>query len=425
MSTCVVKENTLPTGNTEVYDSAHEEAQTFQQLKEQFGNVAKRALPLWGYPEDSKLTLLNITENATYKVEHHGFEPIVMRVHRLIYAEKDSIRTEIAWLLHLRKNTKLNLAKPLPALDGTYVQTIAAPAHKEARHVVCFSFVRGKAPRDSHDDTGAISGVAVILDKMPKKVTVPIFRFAASAYDRVNRLFPPSSKSLSPEDIAMYRKLGEIAAVLHNTSREWTLPDFYSRIEWDWNATFSDGWNNFYGAHYRELTDMLSPADIAAIDACAALMKKRILAYGKSPDRYGLIHSDLRMPNLLQDGSQISVLDFDDCGKGWYMYDIAGAVGFMEHRPDLPKILSIIVEGYRTRAELSEEDEREIPTFVMMRRIGLLQAISYHLNNTAAGSNEAAELTPEILAFYAKGTAVLAKRYTKAFRDIPLAVSNN
>ena len=426
MGTCAVKEDLILTESEEECEPVTgKETLTFQQLKEHFRDVAQRALPLWGYPEDSELTLLNITENATYKVEHPGFNTIVMRVHRLIYAEKDSIRTEIAWLLNLRKNTELNLAEPLPALNGTYVQTVFTPALKEARHVVCFSYVRGKAPRDSHDDTGSISGIAVILDKVPKKITIPVFRFAAAAYDCVNRLFPPSKNSLSAEDAAMYRKLGEIAAVLHSAARQWTFPGFYSRIEWDWDATFSEGWNNFYGAHYRELTNMLSASDIAAIEACEALMKKRLLAYGKSPDRYGLIHSDLRMPNLLQDGDKISVLDFDDCGMGWYLYDIAGVVGFMEHRPDLPRILSVIAEGYRSRAELSEEDEREIPTFVMMRRIGLLQAISYHLNNTAAGSNEAAELTPEILAFYAKGTAVLAKRYTKKFRDVPLAARKN
>lgn len=398
---------------------------SLEEEKQHFMEVARKALPSWGYPSDSYLTLLNITENATYKVEYTGYKPIIMRVHRLIYAEKESIETEIAWIKSLHRDTDLHLATPLPALDGSYVQTITTPAQREKRHVVCFSFEEGKAPRDSHDDTGSIGKVTLVLGKMPNWLTIPLSRFAAVAYDRISRLLPSAQQSLSPNDIAMYHKLGEIAAILHTHSRRWTLPAFYKRIEWDWDATFKEGWNNFYGVHYHELTGILSHSDIEEIDTCVSLMHKRIKAYGKLPGRYGIIHSDLRMANLLKNSNEITVLDFDDCGKGWYMYDIAGIVGFMEQRPDLHKIIDVIVEGYRKRAELPAEDKREIMTFVMMRRIGLLQAITYHLNNTATGNNESAELTPELLAFYAKGTAVLARRYLRTYRDLPLPTSGH
>lgn len=417
MNNTAVKETKVTGRKTQMVDF---ERLTFNEQKQHFLNVAQRALSFWSYPADSKLTLLNITENATYRVEHPNFDTIIMRVHRLLYAEKESIQTEISWLLDLKKDTDLNLATPLKALNGTYVQTVVTPVMHETRYVVCFSYVKGKAPRDSHDDSGQISSIAGVLDKMPKKITIPLFRTAAVAYDRINKMFPSSKNTLAPEDIAMYHKIGEIAATIHSHSKSWTPPEFYKRIEWDWQATFSEGWNNYYGAHYRDIEGILNTSDLEAIDACAFLMRKRIEAYGKLPDRYGMIHSDLRMANLLRHDDEITVLDFDDCGKGWYMFDIASAVGFMEHRPDLQKIIDVIVEGYRTRAKLSEEDEREIPTFIMMRRIGLLQAIIYHIDNTDPGSNEAAEITPEIMAFYAKGTVVLARKYIEKFSSMAL-----
>ncbi|MDN6555025.1 MAG: hypothetical protein L0K74_00675 [Acidipropionibacterium acidipropionici] len=37
-----------------------------------------------------------------------------------------------------------------------------------------------------------------------------------------------------------------------------------------------------------------------------------------------------------------------------------------------------------------------------------------------AGEGESAEVTPEIAAFYAKGTAILARRYVKRFARTPL-----
>lgn len=113
----------------------------------------------------------------------------------------------------------------------------------------------------------------------------------------------------------MYRTLGEIASILHTHAKSWSLPDYYKRIEWNWDATFGDGWNNFYGTHYRT-NDILKENDLQTIDACTYLMHKRVKAFGKSKERYGMIHSDLRMANLLIHDDQITVLDFDDCGMG-------------------------------------------------------------------------------------------------------------
>ena len=52
---------------------------------------------------------------------------------------------------------------------------------------------------------------------------------------------------------------------------------------------------------------------------------KRLGKYGKKPDRYGLIHSDLNINNILVDGDQVKILDFDDCGYGWLLFDFSTA----------------------------------------------------------------------------------------------------
>lgn len=392
----------------------------FEQQKEHFQDVAQRALQYWGYPEDSNFKLLNITENATYLVTHEGYDKMIMRVHRLDYASKNSIRTELAWINALRKDTDLHLATPLKAKNGDYVVTIHTPEMNEDRNVVCFTFEEGKAPRDSQDDTETISSICVLFGKIPNGITLPIFRAAAVVYDKFNSMKPGTNSVLTENDKRLYQKLGEIAATLHKQSETWERPEFYERISWDWNGTFGYGWNNYYGEHYRD-TDFLSEKDCEAIDSCVYLMEHRLKAYGKGKSRYGMIHSDLRMSNLLENGDEITVLDFDDSGDGWFMTDIAGIVGFMEHRPDLDEIVEEVLKGYTAVRPLSEDDINEIPTFIMMRRIGLIECLMYHMNNTEAGSGEAGEITPEIMSFFCKGTVVLARKYIEKYKDMPLA----
>ena len=61
------------------------------------------------------------------------------------------------------------------------------------------------------------------------------------------------------------------------------------------------------------------------LEAVETTIRHRLAAYGKSPDRYNLIHADMRFANLLVDEIDTRLIDFDDCGFGWLMYDFAAA----------------------------------------------------------------------------------------------------
>src|SRR5690606_31533543 len=131
-------------------------------------------------------------------------------------------------------------------------------------------------------------------------------------------------------------------------------------------------------------------------------LRARLARYGTTPDRYGLIHADLRLANLLVDGPDLAVIDFDDCGFGWYMYDLAAALSFIEHDPRVPELIDAWLTGYRTLADLPAEDEAEIWTFILFRRLLLVAWI---------GSHPAADAARELGAPYTTGTCDLAERY--------------
>lgn len=417
----------ISSGSSTAHSATIAHESTFNSLPisrqhEHFRDVAQRALPLWGYPQTATLTLLNITENASFRVDSPGMPTIVMRVHRLDYAELESIETEMSWIAHLSGEPRLHLVTPIRSAAGRLVETIETPWLSERRHVACFEFIEGAAPHDSQDDVAAIGRLINTLSPVPDAITTRLFRGAAVGFETVARLEDRLGRrrELPAPDARLYQRLGEIAALIHTRTQSWTPPAGYHRIEWGWEATFGTGWNNYYGKHYWEC-DLLSASDIHDIDACQTLIGRRLAAFGTGPKRYGMIHSDLRPANIIAHHDVLTVLDFDDCGRGWYLTDIAGIVGLDEHRADLAQVLEAVVTGYRRYRELDEDDVREIATFVMIRRIGLLEALQYHLDNVVPGEGESFELCPEIAAFYAKGTAVLARRYLKQYAHAPLA----
>jgi Ser/Thr protein kinase RdoA (MazF antagonist) len=136
------------------------------------------------------------------------------------------------------------------------------------------------------------------------------------------------------------------------------------------------------------------------------LIRDRLVLYGSGPDRFGLAHCDLRLANLLVHETQVKVIDFDDCGFSWYMYDAATLLSFYEHLPGAAGLIDSWLEGYRTVRTVAQAEEEEIPTFVMLRRLLLVAWV---------GSHGETDLARSLGASYTDQTVSLCSDYLKRF----------
>ncbi len=114
------------------------------------------------------------------------------------------------------------------------------------------------------------------------------------------------------------------------------------------------------------------------------------------------MHADLRLANLLVHGDETYVIDFDDCGWSWLLYDLGAALSLIEDDPRVPELVDSWVRGYRRVRDLPADDEAEIPTFVMMRRLLLVAWI---------GSHAATELAQSMGADYTSASCDLTEAY--------------
>src|SRR5580693_7110654 len=164
------------------------------------------------------------------------------------------------------------------------------------------------------------------------------------------------------DSVEHFAELGEITARMHRHARQWARPADFTRFVWGYDE-----------------------------------------AFGTGPDRYGLIHADTRLANLLvDDGGRVSVIDFDDSGFGWYLYDVGTSVSFFEHEPQVPGLIDAWLTGYRREAELSAADEAEIWTFILFRRLLLVAWI---------GSHRAVDIAQQLGAGYTRDSCDLAEAY--------------
>lgn len=89
-----------------------------------------------------------------------------------------------------------------------------------------------------------------------------------------------------------------------------------------------------------------------------------------TPDAYGVLHNDLELDNLVWDGDVISVLDFDECGNGWYGLDVAKALSDLMmdgDTVDSPRIAAFLA-GYRRHHLLDDDMLGLLPDFLALSR---------------------------------------------------------
>ncbi len=331
---------------------------TFESLDDKqrlahLDSVAERALPLWGL-SSAPLTLLNISENATYRVDVGDDEPpLILRVHRTDYHTIDGVRTELAWMKALKSDAGVETPQAVPAFDGELIKLVETPELNESRMVVMFEFIAGDEPDES-------------------------------------ALIEP------------FKRLGAVAARMHLHARSWQRPAYFERLVWDYEHSLGDtpNWGRWQDG--MGLDDDI----VALLQQADETVRGRLARFGNGPDRFGLIHADLRLANLLETGDDTRVIDFDDAGLGWFLYDIATALSFMETHEQLDALIEAWVGGYRTVAPLSEAEVAEIPTFLMLRRLLIIAWI---------GSHSDTDLAQELGVEFTAASVPLARDYVTRF----------
>jgi Ser/Thr protein kinase RdoA (MazF antagonist) len=311
--------------------------------------MVESSLARWGLSHATVISLLNVSENATFALSDPTAErDLVLRVHRVGYSSAEEIHSELAWISALRRDGVIDTATVLPGSNGELVQTLASPSGRAPRHAVAFERLPGKEP-----DAG--------VDALP-----------------------------------WFERLGELTAKLHLHAKSWVLPAGFRRKRWDLHAMVGD--SGYWGS-WRAGIGLDRPGT-AVIEQALSFIKQRIDRFGVGPERFGLVHADLRLANLLLHDTHLRIIDFDDCGFSWFMYDFATAVSFIEHEAMVPVLMEAWVAGYRKAAPLSAEERAEIPTFVVLRRILLTAWLASHIEVPFAQQFGAA---------YTMGTVALAQ----------------
>jgi Ser/Thr protein kinase RdoA (MazF antagonist) len=296
-------------------------------LPDEFRGALGSLLQAYGLPGGS-IELINKSENTTFRVDPAaGGRPVVLRLYRVGQRSDAEIQSELDWMEALRTEADVSTPHALVRLDGRRISKVML-ADGAVASCVLFEYLSGAEP-------------------------------------------PPEGLTL------WFERLGAISAQIHLHGRSWRRPPSFQRPLFDYATLI--GPRAVWGSWER--APGLDGSAIALLRQASEEIAKRLAEYGRTLDRFGLIHGDLRLANLLVDGPQVHVIDFDDCGTGWLLYDLSTSISLIEHLPEAECFVQAWLRGYQSLVPLSDVHVAMVRHFIMMRRLQVLSWFGRNLQS--------------------------------------------
>lgn len=258
------------------------------------------------------MRLIRAWENEVYEVALPSGQA-ALRLHRVGYQSEAAIRSEMWWCEALAARG-VAVAHPLRTVDG---ELLVATGEGRVATVV-----------------GWVAGEPLGQAGVPLAGTVA-------------------------EQMAWHKALGRLVARVQLETEGMALPGWFERPKWDLDGLVGE--RPFWGRFWEH--PALSPDEASLMRRSRALLAERIGDHA-ARQKPGLIHADVLRENVFVGPGSVALIDFDDSGFGFPLYDLGTALSQNLNEPGLPKIAEALIGGY---AETREVESEMVPVFTLMR----------------------------------------------------------
>ena len=273
-------------------------------------DLAKAAALKWGQ-EGARLQFVAGRENQVYRVSDASGE-YALRIKRPGYRNRIELESELQWMAALDRAGIL-VPRPVPSLKGQLLEQV-----------------------DGH--------LVDLLTWLPGQTLGTLLTGCSDADAQV-----------------LFQHLGRDMALFHAASDAWVKPAEFSRAAWDAEGLVGEAplWGRFW-AHPG-----LSAEDTALFEAFRTRAAQDLRQMDAGLDR-GLIHADLVRENVLISDGRMGILDFDDGGWGYRVFDLATTLLKLLDLPHFSQLKQALLQGYLSVRSI---DTRSLDLFLALRAV--------------------------------------------------------
>ncbi len=282
------------------------------------------------------LRLLRHEHNTTFRVDADD-ATFVLRIHRQGVHGPDTIRSELAWLGALTTDTDLGVPEPVAARDGSPVVLVAGPDGLEPLAAVLFRWQPGRFV-DERLTPRHLRQVAMLQAGL---------QLHAARWVRPAGLVRPRVDALTS------------AAKRASTAPSADSPGPHPTAD-DADACLS------------LVDELLARSDTAIVERALRVVWATTGEITDPPGASGLIHADLHYENFLFHDGRARAIDFDDCGWGAPLYDLAVTLWELEEREQYAALRDALLEEYAHHLPLPANHHDHLNALFLLRRVQML-----------------------------------------------------
>ena len=272
--------------------------------------LAVEAAAHWG---GTPLALIRNRENAVFRMAMPNGKQAALRLHRVGYQTAAAIESEL-WFCGALAARDLPVPRPLSAQNGAGLVTLQA---------------------------GRMASAVEWLAGVPLgEAGVPLTGTAQA-------------------QAARHHALGRLMAQVHDATAALQLPNTFNRPAWDIDGL--TGETPFWGRFWDH--PALTEPERQQMQAARAFLRDALQTHAKNADLMP-IHADVLRENILVDGPHLSLIDFDDSGMGFALYDLGTVLSQNLYEPAFADIRAGLIAGYET---LRPADPHMVDIFTLAR----------------------------------------------------------
>jgi len=272
--------------------------------------LATEAAAHWG---GTSLTLIRNRENAVFRMALPNGKHAALRLHRLGYQTAAAIESEL-WFCEALAARDLPVPRPLRAQNGAGLVTL---------------------------QTGRMASA---VEWLP-----------GAALGEAGVPLPGTAQNQA----AQHHALGQVLARIHNATLALELPKTFNRPAWDIDGL--TGETPFWGRFWDH--PALTKAEQDQMQSARVFLRAALQNHAKTTPLMP-IHADVLRENILVNGADLSLIDFDDSGMGYALYDLGTVLSQNLYEPAYPDIRESLIAGYQT---LRPADARMVDVFTLAR----------------------------------------------------------
>jgi Ser/Thr protein kinase RdoA (MazF antagonist) len=159
----------------------------------------------------------------------------------------------------------------------------------------------------------------------------------------------------------LHHALGRLLARVHNVTETLTLPAHFTRPAWDVYGLTGDA--PFWGRFWDH--PALTPAEAAELLHARAFLRAALQDHAQTAPLIP-VHADVLRENILVKDTALSLIDFDDSGIGFALYDLGTVMSQNLYESGAADLRAALIDGY---ASLRPVDPRLVDIFTLARTL--------------------------------------------------------